>query len=477
MFISYMELPDEETGYKYYYKGNQRIRQEEMGGGGTTTEGFIYSCDVKSEALTGGIVEAVFLNASNNEIGSQLLEEISGTNDWIKLSGNIPEDNFPSGTFTLKLRVRRESGSGRLWVGDMSIDIEEGQADQAYNYFYDNAGNLIMVVDDNEANPPIRYIYAGNRLLATEKDGSLYFYHLNRLGSPIMITDENGNVAKEKQYEAFGNLVWEEGTLDDNREFTGKEKDPTGFHYFGARYYYGNIGRFLTPDPHTLIPWNLELPYPQTLNPYVYCTNDPLTFLDPNGLFRTAGNIAYHVDFIGWGSFGQATASILPLGELPFLLMRETTGDQTVTWRDWAFATTGAALYGAGNIVEGLETASDLFSGVSQFIPNSGMLGYVCETVFDDVFFGMINELHNDLNSGWQRVADLNNPKTGSLLRFLRNVQKYGEPDKIPEKKRYGNFEQYKEAYQKETKDFSNFEKYLFRHYNVNEELLYTAEY
>ena len=100
-----------------------------------------------------------------------------------------------------------------------------------------------------------------------------------------MITDEDGNVVKEKKYEAFGNIVWEEGTHDDKREFTSKEKDPTGFHYFGARYYYGNVGRFLSPDPHTVNPGNISLANPQELNPYVYCVNNPLKYKDPNGEF------------------------------------------------------------------------------------------------------------------------------------------------------------------------------------------------
>jgi RHS repeat-associated protein len=98
-----------------------------------------------------------------------------------------------------------------------------------------------------------------------------------------MITDESGNVVKGKKYEAFGNIVWEEGIHEDNREFTGKEKDPTGFHYFGARRYYGNIGRFLSPDPHTVSPGNIRLNDPQSSNPYVYSRNNPVTLYDPDG--------------------------------------------------------------------------------------------------------------------------------------------------------------------------------------------------
>ncbi len=93
---------------------------------------------------------------------------------------------------------------------------------------------------------------------------------------------------ENKKYEAFGNLIWEEGAFDDNREFTGKEKEPTGFHYFGARRYYANIGRFNSPDPHTVMPGNIDLSNPQELNPYVYCYNDPLALVDPDGLSAMA---------------------------------------------------------------------------------------------------------------------------------------------------------------------------------------------
>jgi len=91
-------------------------------------------------------------------------------------------------------------------------------------------------------------------------------------------------LCENKKYEAFGNLKWSSGTYSDNREFTSKEKDPTGFHYFGARYYSGDIGRFLSPDPISIHPFLLDLGHPQTLNPYVYCHNDPVNYLDPLGL-------------------------------------------------------------------------------------------------------------------------------------------------------------------------------------------------
>ena len=84
------------------------------------------------------------------------------------------------------------------------------------------------------------------------------------------LTDENGTVIEE-----FGSDL---NGIGERYKFTGKEQDATGLYYFGARYYDSMIGRFITRDP---IKGNYM--YPQTLNPYVYCLNNPLKYIDPNG--------------------------------------------------------------------------------------------------------------------------------------------------------------------------------------------------
>jgi RHS repeat-associated protein len=58
---------------------------------------------------------------------------------------------------------------------------------------------------------------------------------------------------------------------------TGKEQDATGLSYFGARYYDPAVGRFITRDPVKGGLYN-----PQTFNPYVYCLNNPLKYVDPD---------------------------------------------------------------------------------------------------------------------------------------------------------------------------------------------------
>ena len=58
--------------------------------------------------------------------------------------------------------------------------------------------------------------------------------------------------------------------------FSAKEKDAeTGYSYFGARYYNSDLSIWLSVDP-------MSDKYP-SLSPYVYCANNPIRLVDPNG--------------------------------------------------------------------------------------------------------------------------------------------------------------------------------------------------
>ena len=58
--------------------------------------------------------------------------------------------------------------------------------------------------------------------------------------------------------------------------FSAKEKDSeTNLTYFGARYYSSDLSVWLSVDP-------MSDKYP-SLSPYVYCANNPVKLVDPNG--------------------------------------------------------------------------------------------------------------------------------------------------------------------------------------------------
>ena len=59
--------------------------------------------------------------------------------------------------------------------------------------------------------------------------------------------------------------------------FSAKERDAeTGLTYFGARYYSSDLSIWLSVDP-------MSDKYP-SLSPYVYCANNPVKLVDPNGM-------------------------------------------------------------------------------------------------------------------------------------------------------------------------------------------------
>ena len=76
------------------------------------------------------------------------------------------------------------------------------------------------------------------------------------------------------EYDVFGAVRSETGTSDNTRKFTGKEWDAdSNLYYYAARYYNPYIGRFTQRDPAG-----------DGVNWYIYARNNPLRFIDPDGL-------------------------------------------------------------------------------------------------------------------------------------------------------------------------------------------------
>ena len=79
-------------------------------------------------------------------------------------------------------------------------------------------------------------------------------------------------------------------TAHSSHTFSAKEKDSeTGLSYFGSRYYSSDLSIWISVDP-------MSDKYP-SLSPYVYCANNPVKLVDPNGeKFRLIGrnaNVAF----------------------------------------------------------------------------------------------------------------------------------------------------------------------------------------
>src|SRR5690606_8711587 len=117
-----------------------------------------------------------------------------------------------------------------------------------------------------------------------------WWYHSDHLGSSTYLTDNFGRPSHYYETLPFGEMIVEHnqstyykspypttntGSYDNKYKFNGKELDEaTQMYYYGARYYDPRISIFVSVDPLA----------EQTMEPYIYCANNPIMFTDPTGM-------------------------------------------------------------------------------------------------------------------------------------------------------------------------------------------------
>jgi len=147
-------------------------------------------------------------------------------------------------------------------------------------------------------------------------DGSERRYFLkDHLGSVRTTVDQNGNVDSYDDYYPFGLVMSGRssnvGNADDLYKFTGHERDDesgVNLMYAGARYSDPALGgRWLSIDPLIHLTSPKEYPY-HSVSPYSYVLNNPVRYIDPNGLWVVTLQLQIRGQYFvsGSGSFGIA---------------------------------------------------------------------------------------------------------------------------------------------------------------------------
>jgi len=142
------------------------------------------------------------------------------------------------------------------------------------------------------------YTYTGNT--ATPASTAVYTYHYDHIGNVLMISDTAGHKVYNFEQDAFGNELtlpstpfagsaWATArTAGISEHQTGKWNDPlTGLYYFQARWYDPLTGRFVGRDPlFQAFPMTCQVEKARyfPFNPYLFSSNSPVMYTDPNGL-------------------------------------------------------------------------------------------------------------------------------------------------------------------------------------------------
>ena len=130
-------------------------------------------------------------------------------------------------------------------------------------------------------------------MIGFEHNGTKYWYDKNLQGDIVGIRNASGTLVAQYEYDAWGkHISITDGSGNDVSDnpnhianinpfrYRGYYFDvETGWYYLNARYYDPNVGRFLSID--SILGANGGL---QGYNLFAYCNNNPVMYIDPNGM-------------------------------------------------------------------------------------------------------------------------------------------------------------------------------------------------
>jgi len=166
--------------------------------------------------------------------------------------------------------------------------IKKEKAGDQTRYLLDLNSDLPQILEeqDNAGNTKASYIYTPNALgwrLDENNKASFYAYSFN--GHTLGLTNETGLLTDKYAYDLFGDHATHVGSSPQPFTYLGKfgiMEESKGFYHIRARFYDASIGAFISKDSYPASTTNT-----QSLNRYHYGFNDPLTFVDVDGLTAT----------------------------------------------------------------------------------------------------------------------------------------------------------------------------------------------
>jgi len=127
------------------------------------------------------------------------------------------------------------------------------------------------------------YHFNGQRIALRDQAGAYQFFHPDQIQSVRFVTGPSGNVISRHKYEPFGPEVDTlEGDLT-KRAFNDRRKEGyKSLSRFPARMYDAWTHQWTALDPKALTA-SPSLLLESGINPYAYCSNDPINRHDPTG--------------------------------------------------------------------------------------------------------------------------------------------------------------------------------------------------
>ncbi|HEX4813368.1 MAG TPA: toxin TcdB middle/N-terminal domain-containing protein [Nonomuraea sp.] len=338
---------------------------------------------------------------------------------------------------------------GRL----LSITAPDGAG--AITFTYDHSGARVTARTTGTAAPAVDlvtpdplYAIDGGTLvlnlggLARDDGDGRVFLHFDHRGGLVTVTDEAGAVVESVRYDPYGAVLSRTGPHQVPLGFAGGVPDDwTGLLYLRTRYYAPHLGRFVSPDPVVQ-----SIYEPIAWASYVYCRNNPASYVDPMGtsFWRVFAIAVAVVALIALCvvTFGAATPLSVQIGIGVGVLLGGTVG---------GVAAARSRHHTAGDIVAGILVGAAVggwaayasaglgavvTDALGKAIPGSMLAGSVAGTVNGTAMgfaasFGGQEKFSDAIETIWHSA--LIGAGTGAALGFLTGAVNSGDikrPDK-----------------------------------------------
>ena len=226
-------------------------------------------------------------NIPYNYDAENRLTHAGGIDNYFDANGNMLSKDSNTFVYDFNDRLVQSNVGGEITQyaydgdGERLIKTDEGVT---VKYILDVNRSLSHVLAETDGTGAITayYVYGEELISKILPDGTASYYHYDSRGSTIALTNISQNVTDAYAYDSFGNVANSSGSTENPFKYLGSHgvmDEGNGLNYIRERYYYPELGRFVTKDP--LMGNDGDT---QSLNRYVYALNNPIILIDIDGL-------------------------------------------------------------------------------------------------------------------------------------------------------------------------------------------------
>jgi RHS repeat-associated protein len=232
----------------------------------------------QQNALNGGSTSSLSFNTATNQIST-------GGYSY-DAAGNMTYDGFHTYTYDAEGHITAvdNSATAQYVYNALNQRVRDIVGTTATEYVFNAAGQRVSEWNGTTRAQIKGKYYWGSQPVAYYSGGATHFEHQDWLGTERLRTTYNASVEG-----TFTSLPWGDGQVtsgsdgDANHYATLDHDTETNTDYAQFRQYSSAQGRWFSPDPYS---GSYDVSNPQSMNRYAYVANNPVSYVDPQGLLK-----------------------------------------------------------------------------------------------------------------------------------------------------------------------------------------------